>query len=118
MRLILAGTLATLTAASLAIIRPALLTEDEREATQSIRESRWRADVRFLSSDLLEGRAPGAMRQVRAIESREVALASNANAWSTGSRSFSSTAFAAKDDIPNSRTSRAVAVRRRDIVMK
>src|SRR4030095_6399800 len=55
----LAGTLATLTAASLAIIRPALLTENEREATQSMRESRWRADVRFLSSDLLEGRAPG-----------------------------------------------------------
>ena len=59
MRLLLAGVLATLTAASLAIIRPALLTEDEREATQSMRESRWRADVRFLSSDLLEGRAPG-----------------------------------------------------------
>ena len=59
MRLMLAGVLATLTAASLAIIRPALLTEDEREATQSMRESRWRADVRFLSSDLLEGRAPG-----------------------------------------------------------
>ena len=59
MRLMLAGMLATLTAASLAIIRPALLTEDEREATQSMRESRWRADVRFLSSDLLEGRAPG-----------------------------------------------------------
>jgi len=58
-RLMLAGVLATLTAASLAIIRPALLTEDEREATQSMRESRWRADVRFLSSDLLEGRAPG-----------------------------------------------------------
>jgi hypothetical protein len=55
----LAGVLATLTAASLAIIRPALLTEEEREATQSMRESRWRADVRFLSSDLLEGRAPG-----------------------------------------------------------
>jgi hypothetical protein len=55
----LAGTLATLTAASLAIIRPALLTEDERAVTQSMRESRWRADVRFLSSDLLEGRAPG-----------------------------------------------------------
>jgi len=59
LRLILAGTLATLTAASLAIIRPALLTEDERAATQTMRESRWRADVRFLSSDLLEGRAPG-----------------------------------------------------------
>jgi Zn-dependent M28 family amino/carboxypeptidase len=55
----LAGVLAALTAASLAIIRPALLTEDERAATKSMRESRWRADVRFLSSDLLEGRAPG-----------------------------------------------------------
>jgi len=58
-RLMLAGALATLTAASLAMIRPAILTDDEREASRSIRESRWRADVRFLSSDLLEGRAPG-----------------------------------------------------------
>ena len=59
MRLILAGTLATLTAASLAMIRPPLLTEDERVAARGIQESRWRSDVRFLSSDLLEGRAPG-----------------------------------------------------------
>jgi Zn-dependent M28 family amino/carboxypeptidase len=58
-RLMLAGTLATLTAASLAMIRPALLTEDERTAARSIHEVRWRSDVRFLSSDLLEGRAPG-----------------------------------------------------------
>jgi Zn-dependent M28 family amino/carboxypeptidase len=48
-----------LTAASLAMIRPALLTEEERKAARGIRESRWRSDVRFLSSDLLEGRAPG-----------------------------------------------------------
>ncbi len=59
MRLVLACALATLTAASLAMIRPAPLTEDERAAARSMRESRWRADVRFLSSDLLEGRGPG-----------------------------------------------------------
>jgi len=58
-RLILAGALATLTAASLAMIRPPVLTDDERAAARSIREGRWRSDVRFLSSDLLEGRAPG-----------------------------------------------------------
>jgi len=58
-RLTFAFALAALTAASLAMIRPALLTEDERKAARDIRESRWRSDVRFLSSDLLEGRAPG-----------------------------------------------------------
>jgi Zn-dependent M28 family amino/carboxypeptidase len=58
MRYLLAGTLATLTAAGLAAIRPAVLTEDERAAARAIRESRIRADIRFLSSDLLEGRAP------------------------------------------------------------
>src|SRR5262245_56210207 len=41
------------------MIRPALLTEEERKAARGIRESRWRSDVRFLSSDLMEGRAPG-----------------------------------------------------------
>ena len=58
MRLLLAGALATLTAAGLAAIRPALLTDEERAAASTIRENRVRADVRFLSSDLLEGRGP------------------------------------------------------------
>jgi Zn-dependent M28 family amino/carboxypeptidase len=51
--------LATLTATSLAVIRPALLTDEERLAALTIREHRLRADTRFLSSDLLEGRGPG-----------------------------------------------------------
>jgi hypothetical protein len=58
MRLLLAGALATLTAAGLAAIRPALLTDEERAAASTIRENRMRADVRFLSSDMLEGRGP------------------------------------------------------------
>jgi Zn-dependent M28 family amino/carboxypeptidase len=58
MRFVLAGTLATLTAAGLAAIRPAVLTEEEKAAAGAIRENRMRADVRFLSSDLLEGRGP------------------------------------------------------------
>jgi len=58
MRLLLAGALATITAAGLAVIRPALLTDEERAAASAIRENRMRADVRFLSSDLLEGRGP------------------------------------------------------------
>ena len=59
MRFLLAGTLATLTAAGLAAIRPAVVSDEERAAAATIRESRMRADVRFLASDLLEGRAPG-----------------------------------------------------------
>jgi len=59
MRFLLAGTLATLTAAGLAAIRPAVVSDEERAAAATIRESRMRADVRFLGSDLLEGRAPG-----------------------------------------------------------
>jgi Zn-dependent M28 family amino/carboxypeptidase len=58
-RLVLAGVLAALTATSLAVIRPALTTDEERIAAESIGERRLRADVRWLSSDLLEGRAPG-----------------------------------------------------------
>ncbi len=58
MRFLLAGTLATLTVAGLAAIRPAVLTDDERAAARAIRENRMRADIRFLSSDLLEGRGP------------------------------------------------------------
>ncbi len=59
MRFLLAGILATLTAAGLAAIRPAVVSDEERAAAATIRESRMRADVRFLGSDLLEGRAPG-----------------------------------------------------------
>jgi Zn-dependent M28 family amino/carboxypeptidase len=60
MRFLLAGALATLTAAGLASIRPAVLSDDEQAAAAAIREHRMRADVRFLASDLLEGRAPAA----------------------------------------------------------
>ena len=59
MRLVLAGALAMVTATSLAVIRPALMTDEERHAADTVRAQRMRADVRFLSSDLLEGRAPG-----------------------------------------------------------
>ena len=59
MRLVLAGALAMVTATSLAVIRPALMTDEERLAAETVRAQRLRADVRFLSSDLLEGRAPG-----------------------------------------------------------
>ena len=58
-RLGLAAALAGLTATSLAVIRPALVTDEEREASLSIRVNQMRADIRFLASDLLEGRAPG-----------------------------------------------------------
>lgn len=58
-RLGLAGALATLLVTSLAVIRPALVTDDERTAAQAIVERRLRADTRFLSGDSLEGRAPG-----------------------------------------------------------
>ena len=58
-RLMLAGTLATLTAASLAINPARAPDRGGARAARGIQESRWRADVRFLSSDLLEGRAPG-----------------------------------------------------------
>jgi Zn-dependent M28 family amino/carboxypeptidase len=59
MRLLLAGALATVTAAGLAAIRPPVLTREEKAAASEIRESRMRSDIRFLSSDLLEGRGPG-----------------------------------------------------------
>jgi Zn-dependent M28 family amino/carboxypeptidase len=47
------------TATSLAVIRPALMTDDEKLAAETVHARQLRADVRFLSSDLLEGRAPG-----------------------------------------------------------
>jgi hypothetical protein len=62
MRFLLAGALATLTAAGLAAIRPAVVTSEERTAALAIGEVRMRADARFLSSDLLEERGPGPRR--------------------------------------------------------
>jgi hypothetical protein len=59
MRLLLAGALAIVTAAGLATIRPAVVTDEERSAACVIRGDRMRADIRFLSSELLEERAPG-----------------------------------------------------------
>jgi Zn-dependent M28 family amino/carboxypeptidase len=58
MRFLVAGTLATVTAAGLAAIRLPILTEEEKAAAREIREERMRADIRFLSSELLEGRGP------------------------------------------------------------
>ncbi len=58
MRLLLAATVATLTVAGLAALRPAVLTDEEKTAADAIQERRLRADIRFLASDLLEGRGP------------------------------------------------------------
>lgn len=58
MRLLLAATVATLTVAGLAALRPAVLTDEEKTAADAIHERRLRADIRFLASDLLEGRGP------------------------------------------------------------
>jgi Zn-dependent M28 family amino/carboxypeptidase len=58
MRLLLAGGVATFTALGLAAIEPTVITPDEKKAADAIQAQRIRADVRFLSSDLLEGRAP------------------------------------------------------------
>src|SRR5258708_22077338 len=59
MRLLLVCALAALTALGLAAVRPAVVTPLEKAAAQSIRAERLRADVRFLESDLLEGRGAG-----------------------------------------------------------
>jgi Zn-dependent M28 family amino/carboxypeptidase len=58
MRIAVAGAMAALTAAGLASLRPAILTSEERTAAEAIRARSMRADIRFLSSDLLEGRGP------------------------------------------------------------
>ncbi len=58
MRFVLAGIVAALTAAGLAALRPDVLTTEERAAAEAIQEHRIRADIRFLASDLLEGRGP------------------------------------------------------------
>src|SRR5258708_7695575 len=59
MRLVLVCALAALTALGLAAVKPAVVTPVEKAAAQSIRAERLRADIRFLASDLLEGRVPG-----------------------------------------------------------
>ncbi|HWW92282.1 MAG TPA: peptidase M28, partial [Vicinamibacteria bacterium] len=61
MRLLLVCALAALTALGLAAFRPAVVTPLEKAAAQSIHAERLRADVRFLESDLLEGRVPGSL---------------------------------------------------------
>ncbi len=58
MRLLLAATVATVTVAGLAALRPAILTDEERAAAATVQEHRMLADIRFLSGDLLEGRGP------------------------------------------------------------
>jgi Zn-dependent M28 family amino/carboxypeptidase len=59
MRAALAVVLTTLTAVTLAAVKPAVVTPDEKAAASVIRAEAIRADVRFLSDDLLEGRGPG-----------------------------------------------------------
>ncbi|MGD8895731.1 MAG: M28 family peptidase [Acidobacteriota bacterium] len=58
MRPLLAGIVATLMVAGLAALKPDVLTSDEKAAAAAIQEHRIRADIRFLASDLLEGRGP------------------------------------------------------------
>jgi len=58
MRLLLAGAVAALTATALATLAPEILTSEERAAAAAIQGHRLRADIRFLASDLLEGRGP------------------------------------------------------------
>jgi Zn-dependent M28 family amino/carboxypeptidase len=58
MRLVLAGAVAALTVAGLAALKPDILTNEETTAGQAIQGHRMRADIRFLASDLLEGRGP------------------------------------------------------------
>ncbi len=57
-RLILACGLTVLTGLGLAAVRPAIVTSTEKAAARRIRPEALRADVRFLASDLLEGRGP------------------------------------------------------------
>ncbi len=68
MRIMLAGTVATFTAVGLAAIQPAVVSREEKSAADTIQERGIRADARFLSSDLLEGRAPGTRGEALARE--------------------------------------------------
>jgi Peptidase family M28/PA domain len=58
MRVAIAAGLTILTGAALASLTPAVITPVERTAARAIRPERLKADIRFLSSDLLEGRGP------------------------------------------------------------
>jgi Zn-dependent M28 family amino/carboxypeptidase len=58
MRAALAAVLTALTAATLASVKPAVVTPDEKAAAARIRAEGLRADVGFLAADLLEGRGP------------------------------------------------------------
>jgi Zn-dependent M28 family amino/carboxypeptidase len=58
MRVAIAAGLTALTGAALAALTPAVITPAERTAARAIRPERLRADIRFLASDLLEGRGP------------------------------------------------------------
>jgi Zn-dependent M28 family amino/carboxypeptidase len=58
MRAALAAILTALTAATLAAVKPAVITPDEKSAAAVIRAAGLRADVAFLADDLLEGRGP------------------------------------------------------------
>jgi Zn-dependent M28 family amino/carboxypeptidase len=58
MRVAIALTLTVLFAGALAALTPAAITPAERSAANVIRPERLLTDIRFLSSDLLEGRGP------------------------------------------------------------
>lgn len=58
MRAALAAVLTALTAVTLAAVKPAVVTPDEKAAAAAIKEWGLRADIGFLAGDLLEGRGP------------------------------------------------------------
>jgi Zn-dependent M28 family amino/carboxypeptidase len=58
MRGALAALLTALTAVTLASVKPAVVTPDEKAAAAAIRAEGLRADIGFLAGDLLEGRGP------------------------------------------------------------
>ncbi len=58
MRAAIAAALTALVGATLATLTPAVITSAEKSAARAIRPERLTMDVRFLASDLLEGRGP------------------------------------------------------------
>src|SRR5437773_1641630 len=58
MRAAIAAALTALVGATLAALTPAVITPAEKSAARAIRPDRLTMDVRFLASDLLEGRGP------------------------------------------------------------
>jgi len=58
MRAAIAAALTALVGATLATLTPAVITPAEKSAARAIRPERLTMDVRFLASDLLEGRGP------------------------------------------------------------